>query len=319
MPADKKNPAATADIRGGVAVLLVSGFLGSGKTTLVRHLLDDAIAKGVKVGIVTNEFGELGLDAALIGQGGQATVELEGGCVCCQLSDELLDTLQELRESVDPDRIIIETSGVALPYDTLVQLWREPVNSWLADDAALVVVDALQVYEQRDLDGTFEQQVSSADLLLLNKIDLVPGSALPAIEARLRAMEPDAPLLHASHCQVDPSVLFTPQPSQPADDQQAREQRRAPAHGTHDEHDHEHFASEVIGVADDSDLVQLEAELLKTSPLRVKGFVRVGGRVKLLQGVGSRLDVSDAAQGVDDKLVGRVVIIRRASDQSRDS
>ncbi len=320
MIADRKTPPATTDSRGGVAVLLVSGFLGSGKTTLVRHLLDDAIANGVKVAIVTNEFGELGLDAALIGEGGQATVELEGGCVCCQLSDELLDTLQELRESVDPDRIIIETSGVALPYDTLVQLWREPVNSWLADDAALVVVDALQVYEQRDLEGTFEQQVSSADLLLLNKIDLVPESALPAIEARLRAMEPDAPLLHASHCQVDPSVLFTPRPSQLGDEQQTREQRRAPAErGAHDEHDHEQFASEVISVADDSDLEQLEAELLKTSPLRVKGFVRVGGRVKLLQGVGSRLDVSDAADGVDDKLVGRVVIIRRASDQSRDS
>ena len=114
-------------------------------------------------------------------------------------------------------------------------------------------------------------------------------------------------------------MLFTPRPSQLGDVQQTREQRRAPAdRGEHDEHDHEHFASEVISVADDSDLEQLEAKLLKTSPLRVKGFVRVGGRVKLLQGVGSRLDVSDAADGVDDKLVGRVVIIRRASDQSRD-
>ena len=157
-----------------IPVLVVSGFLGAGKTTLVRHLLHDAQRTGVRVAVISNEFGALGIDKALLGEGEAAYVELEGGCVCCQLSDTLLDTLQMLWERVRPDRIIVETSGVALPFDTQLNLWREPVSAWVEDDMAVVVVNAEQLLEARDLEGTFEDQVSSADLLLLNKIDLIP-------------------------------------------------------------------------------------------------------------------------------------------------
>jgi G3E family GTPase len=83
----------------------------------------------------------LGIDQALLGQEGEAYVELEGGCVCCQLSNELLDTLQMLRERVQPDRIIVETSGVALPFDIQLQFWRDPIRQWVDDDMALVVVN----------------------------------------------------------------------------------------------------------------------------------------------------------------------------------
>ena len=158
-----------------IPVLVISGFLGSGKTTLVSYLLKEAQAKGVRIAVVSNEFGALGIDQALLGQGEAAYVELEGGCVCCQLSDELVKTLQMLWERVCPDGIIVETSGVALPFDTQLQVWREPVCRWVDDDMAVVVVNAEQLFEQRDLEGTFEDQVSSADLLLLNKVDLVPA------------------------------------------------------------------------------------------------------------------------------------------------
>jgi Ni2+-binding GTPase involved in maturation of urease and hydrogenase len=156
---------------------VVSGFLGSGKTTLVRELLADAQRTAVKAAVVSNEFGELGIDRALLGKLGDGYVELEGGCVCCRLSDELVETLQTLWERVQPDRVIIETSGVALPYDVQINFWREPVSQWVEDDVAVVIVNAEQLLEGRDLDATFEQQVSSADFLLLNKIDLVPESA----------------------------------------------------------------------------------------------------------------------------------------------
>ncbi len=148
-----------------IPVLVVSGFLGAGKTTLVRHLLHDAQRTGVRVAVVSNEFGALGIDKALLGEGEEAYVELEGGCVCCQLSDTLLDTLQMLWERVRPDRIIVETSGVALPFDTQLNLWREPVSAWVDDDMAVVVVNAEQLMEGRDLEGTFEDQVSSAESL----------------------------------------------------------------------------------------------------------------------------------------------------------
>lgn len=139
-----------------IPVLIVSGFLGSGKTTLVRHLLADAQRSGDRVAVISNEFGALGIDQALLGASEGAYVELEGGCVCCQLSDELRDTLQMLRERVNPHRIIVETSGVALPSDTQLQFWREPVCHWVEDDVAAIVVNAEQLLEGRDLHGTFE-------------------------------------------------------------------------------------------------------------------------------------------------------------------
>ena len=114
-----------------VPALIVSGFLGSGKTTLVRHLLADAQREGARIAVISNEFGELGIDGALLSGDGDDYVELQGGCVCCRLSDELVDTLVQLRERVKPDRVIVETSGVALPFDVQMNFWREPVASWI--------------------------------------------------------------------------------------------------------------------------------------------------------------------------------------------
>src|SRR6185503_12415126 len=157
-----------------IPVLVVSGYLGSGKTTLVRHLLADARETGARVAVISNEFGELGIDAALLGESNQDYVELSGGCVCCKLSDALVETLEALRERAQPDRIVIETSGIALPFETQLQLWRDPVRRWIGDDVAVVVVNAEQLAMSRDLDDTFTQQVSSADFLLLNQVDRVP-------------------------------------------------------------------------------------------------------------------------------------------------
>ena len=136
-----------------IPALVVSGFLGSGKTTLVRHVLAESQRQGQRVAVISNEFGELGIDQALLGQWDEAYAEIGGGCVCCRLSDELVDTLQMLWERVRPDRVIVETSGVALPFDVQMNFWREPVSEWVDDDVAVVVVAADQVAEGRDLDS----------------------------------------------------------------------------------------------------------------------------------------------------------------------
>ncbi len=285
-----------------IPILIVSGFLGAGKTSLVRGLLSQAKQQGKRAAVISNEFGALGIDQALLGVGGEALAQLDGGCVCCQLSDELVDTLEQLRRDAKPEQIIIETSGVALPGDTQVHLWREPVKSWLAGDLSVVVVDAEQVLDGRDLTGTFEYQLTSADLLVLNKIDLVPSDALPEIEARLREIEPEAPLLRSVHGQVDAALLFPPDPV---------ELRRQRGGATAVAHDHESFVSEIVTVEAGVDEAVLVERVRSLGALRAKGYVRTAVGIRLLQAVGSRVQLHLVTAPPDAALLGSVVVIRR--------
>ena len=290
---------------GRVPALLVSGFLGSGKTSLVRHLLVDAKQRGLRLAIVSNEFGELGIDRALLGGGDETFVELGGGCVCCRLSDELVVTLEKLREKVSPDRVVIETSGVALPYDVQLHFYREPLASWIGEDLTAIVVNAEQLAAGRDLDDTFEDQVTSADLLVLNKTDLVPEAALPGLEARLRALEPDAPIVRARHGNVSPDVLFPPGAGDLGERARRAAQARAP-------HDHEEFRAEVRDFARGLPSAELARLLRSEGALRAKGFVETAEGLRLVQGVGPRIELVEPDLPPPRELVGRVVLIRRA-------
>ena len=285
--------------------LIVSGYLGSGKTSVVRHLLARAQREGVRVGVVSNELGELGVDAALLAAGDEDYVELSGGCVCCRLSDELIETLEGLRARIRPERVVVETSGVALPFETQLHFWREPLCDWIEDDVSVVLVNAEQLAGRRDLDATFEQQVSSADLLVLNQVDRVDAGDLPGLEASLREIEPDAPILRAIHGRVEPDLLFPP------DADAARAQRRARPPDTRD-HDHDHFATEVLDLPGTVDAEALCARLRALGAVRSKGFVETRDGLRLLQGVGDRIELSETAAPPRAELVGRVVAIRRA-------
>jgi G3E family GTPase len=288
-----------------IPVLVVSGFLGSGKTTLVRHLLHQAQASGQRLAVISNEFGALGIDQALLGEGGEAYVELEGGCVCCQLSNELRDTLQMLWERVRPDGIIIETSGVTLPSDTQLQCWREPVCTWVEDDIAVVVVNAEQLCEDRDLHGTFEDQVSSADLLLLNKIDLVPTTALTQLEARLHDMAPETPVVHTVQGQVQAALLFPPDPEGLREQRRRRQPQPTPHH-------HEAFVTYELTIEDGITPADLLERLRPLRLLRAKGFVHTAAGLRLVQGVGRRLELTETPRTPPPALLGRVVVIARA-------
>lgn len=296
-----------------IPVLVVSGFLGAGKTTLVRHLLHEAQRTGVRVAVVSNEFGALGIDKALLGEGEAAYVEIEGGCVCCQLSDTLLDTLQMLWERVRPDRIIVETSGVALPFDTQLNLWREPVSTWVDDDMAVVVVNAEQLMEGRDLEGTFEDQVSSADLLLLNKVDLIPPEALGQVEAMLYTLAPETPMVRSIQGSIDPAVLFPP------DLAGIRSQRRS-ARPEPPPHRHDTFHAQEISVEEGIEPDVLSERLRHLGMLRAKGFVQTSQGLRLVQGVGRRIELTEVPLLPPPALLGRVVVItRNASPACREA
>ncbi|MBM4369195.1 MAG: GTP-binding protein [Deltaproteobacteria bacterium] len=284
-----------------VPVLVVGGFLGSGKTTLVRRLLADAQARGVRMAVISNEFGELGIDAALIGAGGTRMVELAGGCVCCSLSDALVDTLEDLRATADPDRIVIECSGLALPFDTQLHLYRPPVRDWVGDEACVVVVDAERWDEP---DALFEEQVQSADLVLLSKLDLVDAPTRQKAYERIQKLVPDVTIIEVIHGDVSVDLLY------PAGPRAAREASDDHAH----DHAHHHadWTSAELRAPEGLDEPAMLGWLEAHRGVRTKGFVRVGGAIRVVQGVGRRIDLAEPGDlPVEPSLVGRVVVIRR--------
>lgn len=290
-----------------IPALVVSGFLGAGKTTLIQHVLRLAHQEGLRIAIVSNEFGELGIDKALLGnENPRGYVELEGGCVCCQLSDDLLNTLQRLWEDIRPDRVVVETSGVALPFDTVLNFWREPVSQWVEECLAAVVVNAEQLAEGRDIAGTFEQQVSSADLLVLNKIDLVSSKDLGKLETRLRELAPGTPVLRARQGAIDMEILFPLPPRNSKSASKGRKETLSP-------HTHEAFESEEIRIDAGVAPHLLIEQIQRCGVLRAKGFVHTSEGIRLLQGVGSRIDLVVPPAPPPDHLLGRIVLIRRAN------
>lgn len=298
-----------------VPVLVVGGFLGSGKTTLVRHLLADAQARGLRMAVISNEFGALGIDAALIGNGASRMVELAGGCVCCTLSDELVETLIEIRTKVDPDRIVIECSGLALPFDTQLHLYRPGVREWIGDEACLVVVDAERWDESDEL---FAEQLQSADLAVLNKCDLVSNETLIHAKNRIYTIANDVPIIEVIHGRVSLGIAF---PDAPAD--QTAATRHLPASQDASTHDHDHashrhesahshqaWESFEVAFASPTDEITVASTIRSLGAVRAKGFVQTAEGPRVVQGVGRRLELVETTN-IQPALLGRVVIIRR--------
>ncbi len=288
-----------------IPVLVIAGFLGSGKTTLVDRLLRAAQAEGVKLAIVSNEFGNTGIDQALIDQGLDGFVELDGGCVCCRLSDALADTLLALYERAKPDRLVLECSGLALPADVLAQFWRKPLRFWTAELVAVVVVDAERAAAEGEPDPTWVAQLEAADLVILNKLDLVDEPGRLRARARIDALTGGRPIVEAVRSDVDPAVLFPVVHAHHDHD--------------HDHHEHDHAAHEALHARygteellfpDVVDPDALAARIAGLGALRAKGFVRTATGVSVVQAVGARVEITPFPRPLDPELLGRVVVIR---------
>ncbi len=301
-----------------VPATVITGFLGAGKTSLVRHLL--ASPDGRRLAVVVNEFGELGIDRELLLGCGDAAcgeediVELANGCLCCTVAEDFLPTLERLLDrAAPPEHILIETSGLALPKP-LVQAFAWPeIRARTTVDGVLVVIDGAAVAAGRfaddpdavarqraadpavahdnPLEEVFTDQLACADLVILNKTDLVGPARLPAlareIEARLR---PGVKLVTAREGRVPPEVALGLAAA--AEDDLAG---RPSLHDLEAEHDHDDFESFVVtsGAVHDGEafLSRLRATIDLHDVLRVKGFVDRPGRDRrqVVQAVGSRL------------------------------
>jgi G3E family GTPase len=182
---------------------VVTGPLGSGKTTLLRHILATVSRK---IAILMNEFGEIAIDSKIIQGKNVSMADLGGGCVCCSLLGEFEAAVNEVIDTVAPDIIVVETTGVAEP-DALVFDIQESLPR-VRLDGVVAVIDADAMVKYPHWGHTTRIQIEAADALLLNKVDLMSESELKAIEEKLHSYNDIAPIWRTERCQVDTDLLF---------------------------------------------------------------------------------------------------------------
>lgn len=301
-----------------IPATVITGFLGAGKTSAIRHLLQNA--KGRRIALVINEFGDLGVDGEILKGcgiedcGEEDVVELANGCICCTVADDFLPTIQALLDRADPpDHIVIETSGLALPKPLVKAFAWPEVRTRTTVDGVITVIDGPAVADglfagdpeavaaQREADENldhetpleelFEEQLACADMVVINKADMLDDTQLQSVEATVaRHLRPAVKSLRSSHGAIDASVLLGLEAAA-EDDLDSR-------HSHHDaagEHDHDDFTSFSVALdeteAPEALLAKLLPVIAEHGILRVKGFAAVAGKTMRLvvQGVGDRL------------------------------
>ena len=217
----------------GVRINLLFGFLGSGKTTLVRRILSERGGER-PMAVIVNEFGEVGVDGEVIAGNNVNLVELTSGCLCCTLRGSLMSAVEELREKAAVEQIVVEATGVASPGDMLEDLNDSKLAGELDVGPLVTVIDAPKFTRLQEMLGEFyEEQVENADVLVLNKIDLATQEELDQARAAVREINPDAVLLFAERGDTDLALLLD------GPESELLAQMKADA-GGHPHHGHEH-------------------------------------------------------------------------------
>jgi cobalamin biosynthesis protein CobW len=322
-----------------IPATIVTGFLGAGKTTLIRHLI--AHSEGRRLALIVNEFGELGFDGELLKGCASETcraddiVELANGCICCTVADDFLPTMEALLARAEPpDHIVIETSGLALPKP-LVQAFDWPsVRTRVTVDGVVAVIDAeataagrfatdpALLAAQRAADPNFEHdapleelfhdQLACADLVVLTKTDLLDAAAIAAAEAEIqRFARPGVRTVRARFGELPPSVLLGLGAA--AEDDIAGRRSVHDGQAAHDHDDFDSFWLEVPPAISPASLVErLKAVAARHDILRIKGFAAIEGKPMrlVIQGVGARFGHHfDRAWAAGEAQIGRLVVI----------
>jgi cobalamin biosynthesis protein CobW len=322
-----------------IPATVITGFLGAGKTSLIRRLIEQA--DGRRLGFIINEFGDLGIDRGILAGCGLANCdadairELDNGCICCTVADDFLPTMESLLDRpAPPEHIIIETSGLALPKP-LIQAFNWPtMRARVTVDGVVAVVDGAAVQAGRfaadpaavaaqraadpsldhddPLAEVFDDQLACADLVVVNKIDLVGAADRPALLASIGArLRPAVKQIATAQGRLPLAVALGLGAAAETD-----LANRPSHHDLEAGHDHDDFASFVLrfGLVGDADrLTRRLAEIVAAHDiLRVKGFVAVDGadRRCVIQGVGARFErYFDRAWGTDEPRESALVVI----------
>ncbi|MFD3191651.1 cobalamin biosynthesis protein CobW [Sedimentitalea sp. HM32M-2] len=325
-------------------VTVITGFLGAGKTTLIRHLMQNP--QGRRLAVVVNEFGDVGVDGEIL-KGcaipdcpAENIMELANGCICCTVADDFIPTIEALMAlEPRPDHILIETSGLALPKPLLKAFDWPDIRSRITVDGVIALADAeavaagrfapdvARVDAQRAADDSldhetplsevFEDQISCADIILLTKPDLAGPDGVARARALIAAEAPrPLPVVEVAEGAVDARVILGLQAAA-EDDMDARPSHHDQPH----DHDHDDFESVVIDLPEQTDPADLAARIERLAKerniLRVKGYAAVAGKPMrlLVQAVGARVRHQyDRPWRPDEARQGRLVVIAEHDD-----
>ena len=323
---------------------MITGFLGSGKTTLIRHLMQNP--QGKRLAVIVNEFGDVGVDGEILKSCAipdcpeENILELANGCICCTVADDFIPTIEALMAlEPRPEHILIETSGLALPKPLLKAFDWPDIRSRITVDGVIALADAEAVAAGRfapDVDAVerqraadegldhetplsevFEDQISCADIILLTKPDLAGAAGLAKARELIAAEAPrPLPVVEVAEGVVDPRVILGLEAA--AEDDMAA---RPSHHDGADDHEHDDFDSVVVDLpelADPADLVaRIEALAKQRNILRVKGYAAVAGKPMrlLVQAVGARVRQQfDRPWKPGEERLGRLVVIAEHDD-----
>ena len=325
-------------------VTVVTGFLGAGKTTLIRHLLQNP--QGRRLAVLVNEFGDVGVDGDLIRACADANcpeaniVELTNGCICCTVADEFIPSIERLL-ALDPrpDHIVIETSGLALPKPLLKAFDWPDLRSRITIDGVVAVADAEavaagrfapdpahpgdegQVDHETPLSEVFEDQIACADIVLLSKADLAGRDGVAAARGIIAAEAPrPLPMIPLTEGVIDPRVVLGINAA--AEDDLAA---RPSHHDGEDEHDHDDFDTVVIDLPEQADPQTLAAKVARLAEaqkiLRIKGHAAIQGKPLrlLVQAVGARVRHQFDRPWGDRPRRGCLVVIAEKGDIDADA
>ena len=326
-----------------IPVTVITGFLGAGKTTLIRHLMQNP--QGKRLAILVNEFGTVGVDGDILKSCADENcpveniVELANGCICCTVADDFIPTIEALMALPQPpDHIVIETSGLALPKPLLKAFDWPAIRSKITVDGVIALADAEAVAAGRfapdvaavdaqrladeaidhetPLSEVFEDQIACADIVLLSKADLAGEAGVAKARSIIEAEAPRRlPMLAMTDGVIDPRLILGLNAA--AEDDLAA---RPSHHDGHDDHEHDDFASVVVDMPEVADVDDLIARIQRLSCeqhiLRVKGFVAVQGKPMrlLVQAVGERVRQQFDRPWGDAPRESRLVVIAEHHD-----
>ena len=268
-------------------VILIAGFLGAGKTTLLRNILKWA-GDLSRTALLVNEFGEIGIDGELLRGYETPVVELTNGCICCSIRGDMVRSVRETLDVFHPKRLFIEATGVADPFEVLDFLKTSDIEKRISVPKVVTVL-AGDFWEGREYFGPlFYNQIKAAELLLLNKVDLLPKENVPRFLEELKEVNSSCPVVPTHHCQIDPEALW---------ESLANIDHKMDSRFNHDHSDHE--GAEALGYVtfafEDKNPFEADCfyEFMATIPAnlyRVKGFALMDGQRFFMNHVGGRTD-----------------------------